>query len=222
MFRVALSLASAAGLVAASMLTGPTPAQAAAVRPQATVAKTVMIDMDGDAKPDTFTLTKLSSKKWRAKVVTAKGKSASRTFTSTIVRDWGYPSPWGRAAHLDGVAGYEVQLLTSGGDGVFSTVLTWRSGALKVEKPPASPWKMKGWYEGGPGGFGHGYAFFTSLGKRYVHSYGLDKTSTGRYQGTVIRSRWLSGKWKKIETIKVNLSQAQFDTELKDQADWIR
>ena len=220
MFRTLVCLVSAAATATATLALSTTGAQALA-RPQAaTLVKAVSLDMDGDAKPDTLRLYKLTASTWKAKVTTATGKVSSRTFTSTIVRDWGYPSPWGGAAHLDAVRGYEVKLLTGGGDGAVEIVLTWRSGALVKEKAPASPWGMTGWYEGGPGGFGHGYAFFTSLGKHYVYTYGLTRTA-GKYKGTVYRSKWVSGAWKKIETIKVSLSQAQFDTELKDTADWI-
>lgn len=220
MFRTLVSLASAAGLAAAAAIAAA-PAQAAP-RPQAlTLVKTVVLDVDGDGRADTFKLYKLSTTKWRAKVVTAKGRTASKTFTSTIVRDWGYASPWGGAAHLDGVRGYEVKLLTGGGDGVTELVLTWRSGALKAEKAPASPWKL-GWYEGGPGGFGHGYAFFTSAGGvHYVDTYGLTETASGKLKGTVIRSTWKSAKWTKVKTTKVKLTQAQFAARLKDRADWL-
>ena len=221
MFRTLVCLASAAALAAVTPVTSMTPAQAA-IRPQAaTLVKTVSLDMDGDAKPDTLRLYKLTATKWKAKVTTATGNLASRTFTSTIASDWGVASPWGGAARLDGVRGYEVKLLTAGGDGAAEIMLTWRSGALVKEKAPASPWGMPGWYEGGPDGFGHGYAFFASLGKRYVNTYGLTKTKAGKYAGTVYRSKWVSGAWRKVETIKVSLTKAQFDTELKDQASWI-
>lgn len=222
MFRTLICLASAAALATATAALSTTGAQAAA-RPQAaTLVKTVSLDIDGDAKPDVLRLYRLTTSKWKAKVTTATGKVASRTFTSTIVKDWGAASPWGGAARLDAVRGYEVKMLTAGGDGAAEIVLTWRSGALVKEKAPASPWGMTGWYEGGPGGFGHGYAFFTSLGKHYVNTYGLTRTSAGKYKGTVYRSKWVSGAWKKVETITVSLTQAQFDTELKDQAVWIK
>lgn len=222
MFRTLVSLASVAGLAAATLTTGAPAAQAVA-RPQAlTPVKSIRIDVDGVGRADRFTLYKLGATKWKATVVTASGRTASKTFTSTIVGDWGAESPWGGAAHLDGVRGREVRLLTSGGDGVFSIMLTWRSGVLKAEKAPASPWKMNGWYEGGPGGFGHGYAFFTSpSGARYVDTYGLDVVG-GRLKGTVIRSKWKSGAWVKVKTTKVNLTKAQFNVQLKDRADWIR
>lgn len=221
MFRTLVSLASAAGLAVAAATIDAAPAQAAP-RPQAlTLVKTVKLDVDGDRKADTFSLYKLSSTKWRAKVVTATGRTASKTFTSTIVRDWGYATPWGGAAHLDGVRGYEVKLLTGGGDGVTELILTWRSGALKAEKAPASPWKL-GWYEGGPGGSGHGYAFFTSAsGVHYVDTYGLTETASGKLKGTVIRSKWKSAKWTKVKTTKVTLTKAQFNVQLKDRADWM-
>jgi hypothetical protein len=221
MFRALVSLVSAAGLAAATLTLTTAPAQAA-VRPQAaTLVKTVTLDMDGDAKPDTLRFYELTETIWKAKVTTATGKTASKTFTTAIVHDWGLPSPWGGAARLDGVRGYEVKVLITGGDGATERMLTWRSGKLVWEKAPASPWAMGGWYEGGPDGFGHGYAFFTSLGKHYVNTYGLTKTASGRYKGTVLRSKWVSGKWVKVEKIRVNLSKAQFDTELKDQAVWI-
>jgi hypothetical protein len=223
MFRTLVSLASVAGLAAATLTIGAPAAQAAA-RPHALKpVKSIKLDMDGDGRTDRFALYKLSSTKWKATVVTATGRTASKTFTSTIVGDWGADSPWGGAAHLDGVRGREVKLLTSGGDGAFEIMLTWRSGALKSEKAPASPWKMNGWYEGGPGGFGHGYAFFkASSGVRYVDTYGLTETSSGRLKGTVIRSKWKSGAWVKVKTTKVNLTKSQFNTQLKDRADWIR
>jgi hypothetical protein len=221
MFRTLIALASATGLVVTAAAVGATSAPAT-VRTQALkLVKTVTLDMDGDHRPDTVRLYKVSNSKWKAKVVTAKGRTASKTFTSTIVRDWGYDSPWAGAAHLDGVRGYELRLLVGGGDGVSELVLTWRSGALKAEKAPASPWGMKRWYVGGPDGFGHGYAFFTAgSGVHYVDTYGLTKTSSGRLKGTVIRSKWKSGKWTKVRTTKVNLTQAQFDVQLKDRADW--
>ena len=222
MFRTLVSLASAAGLAAAAVTIGAAPAQAAARPLATTLVKTVKLDIDGDRRADTFRLSRLSTTKWKATVVTAKGRTASKTFTSTIVRDWGYASPWGGAARLDGVRGYEVKLLTVGGDGVSEIMLTWRSGALKAEKAPASPWRL-GWYEGGPGGFGHGYAFFTSKkGVRYVDTYGLTKTTSGKLKGTVIRSKWTSAGWTKVKTTKVNLTKAQFDVRLRDRAKWLR
>ena len=140
--------------------------------------------------------------------VTYAGGADVAQFTSTIDDDWGI-EPWYGAAKLDGVKGYELLLLTSGGDGAMFRVLTWRKGALVAERAPKA--LMKGsynWYLADLGFARFGYRFSTSLGHRYVRDFEL-YPSGKHWKGTVVKSVWKSGAWKKISSNRVTLTKKQ-------------
>ena len=135
------ALALAGGLLVPS-------ARAAAAVPRAlptnVATRVVSIDVDGDAAPDTVTVEQNGPDTFVVNVVTSAGQDDVVQLTSTIDDDWGI-EPWYGAAKLDRAPGYELLLLTSGGDGVLFRVLTWREGGLVFEKAPKS--LIKGSYD---------------------------------------------------------------------------
>lgn len=192
-----------AGLIATGFLAGSltSPAQAQPMTASVptltaqavTLMKTKRVDIDGDGRKDTVRLHKLSTSRWRVTVTTAKGKHASKRFTSTIVRDWGAKSPWVGPNRMDGRRGAELPFMIQGGDGAVFRVLTWRKGAL-VNEPKLSG---NSWYVGGPLPEYQSYRFFTSAKVRYAEVAWL--TPSGSDYSTcaadVKRYAWKSSTW---------------------------
>ena len=210
-----MRIVKTAALVGALALSGGllVPAtQAAAARPQAlpsvVATRTVHVDVDGDGHADEVTVEQNGPNTFVVNVVTYAGGADVAQFTSTIDDDWGI-EPWYGAAKLDGVKGYELLLLTSGGDGAMFRVLTWRSGALVAERAPKT--LMKGsynWYLADLGFARFGYRFASGHGHRYVRDFEL--YASGKYfKGTVVKSVWKAGAWKKVSSKKVKLTKAQ-------------
>jgi len=178
-----------------------------AVAPVAT--RTVQVDVDGDHHDDEVTVEQNGTDTFVVNVVTWAGQSDVKQFTSTIDDDWGL-EPWYGAAKLNGRKGYELLLLTSGGDGVMFRVLSWRSGELAWDKAPKSRMKgAYGWYLADLDFARFGYRFATSAaGKRYVRDFEL-YPSGSKWKGTVVNSVWKSGAWHKVSTHKVTLTAGQ-------------
>jgi len=175
----------------------------------ATVAtRTVHVDVDGDGHSDEVTVEQNGPDTFVVNVVTYAGPDDVAQFTSTIDDDWGI-EPWYGAAKLDGVKGYELLVLTSGGDGAMFRVLTWRSGALVAERAPKT--LMKGsydWYLADLGFARFGYRFASGHGHRYVRDFELH--AAGLYfKGTIVKSVWKSGTWQKVSSKKVTLTKSQ-------------
>lgn len=209
MFVVRLSALVSAISVAGALLVPST--QAAAARPLALPAlatRTVHVDVDGDGLVDEVTVEQNAPHSYVVNVVTAAGQDDVVQFASTIEDDWGI-EPWYGAARLDHVKGYELLLLTSGGDGVMFRVLTWRAGGLVFERAPKT--LMKGsydWYLADLGWARFGYRFTTSNGHRYVRDFEL--YPSGKYwKGAVVKSVWRSGAWHKMSSTKVSLTKSQ-------------
>ena len=199
------ALAIAGGLLVPS-------ARAAAAVPRAVPAdvatRVVSIDVDGDAAPDTVTVEQNGADSFVVNVVTSAGQDDVVQLASTIDDDWGV-EPWYGAARLDRTPGYELLLLTSGGDGVMFRVLTWRDGGLVFEKAPKS--LIKGsydWYLASLDWARFGYRFTTWHHKRYVRDFELFRS--GKYwKGTIVKSVWKSGTWTKVSSTKVRLTSSQ-------------
>lgn len=187
-----------------------TPAQASPVQPAEpatpTVLRTVRVDVNGDGKADTVTVTALGGTQYELKVVTAKS-TAAVTFGSTDPLE--SRSVWGGAARLDGVKGAELIVRTSTPDasGGFA-VYTWRKGALVAEAAPASPSTRAGWWTGSA----QAIRFLTSHGRAYVDvaKLALAGTSSG-LRAKIVRSVWRGGKWVKVSTRSVKLSASKTD-----------
>jgi hypothetical protein len=210
-----MRIVKTAALVGALSLSGAllVPAtHAAAEQPHtlpATVAtRTVSVDVDGDGHADDVTVEQNGPDTFVVNVVTYAGADDVKQFTSTIDDDWGV-EPWYGAARLDYVKGYEMLLLTSGGDGLMFRVLSWHNGALVWEKAPKT--LVKGaydWYLASLSFARFGYKFTTSKGHRYVRDFEL-YPSGSHWKGTVVKSVWKSGAWHKVSSKKVNLTRKQ-------------
>ena len=208
--RIVKTAALGAALTLSGALLMPA-THAAAAQPAAMPAaatRVVSIDVDGDGLPDTVTVEQNAPHSYVVNVVTADGHADVRQFTSTIEDDWGI-EPWYGAARFDRVAGYELLVLTSGADGVTFRALTWRNGGLVLERAPSS--LMKGsydWYLADLSFARFGYRFTTRNGHRYVRDFEL--YPSGKYwKGTVVKSVWKSGAWKKLNSKKVKLTKHQ-------------
>ena len=187
-----------------------TPAQASPVQPAEpatpTVLRTVRVDVNGDGKADTVTVTALGGTQYELKVVTAKA-TASVTFTS--VADAAAWQVWQGAAKLDGVRGNELIVGTDGGVGQIGAlaVYTWRKGSLVAEAAPAAP-GTPGWWAGDS----HGFRFFTSGGRAHVDVTDLTGVVTsGRSTAKIVRSVWRNGKWVRTSTRTVKLSATRVE-----------
>jgi hypothetical protein len=206
---VKLTALCAALALGGSMLAGSTATAVASPQTLPSAAtRNVSVDVDGDHLADQVTIEQNGPDTYVVNVVTAAGKDDVVQFTSTIEADWGV-EPWIGAAKLDGTKGYELMVATSGGDGYFFRVLTWRSGALTWEKAPKS--RMLGsydWYVASLDFVRYGYRFTTANGHRYVRDFVLTPSGS-HWKGTVVKSVWKSGAWKKVSTKKVNLTKNQ-------------
>lgn len=206
---VRLAALGGALVLAGGMLVPST--HSAAAKPLAVPAvatRVVHVDVDGDGRPDEVTVEQNAADSFVVNVVTAAGAAAVKKVASTIDDDWGV-EPWYGAAKLDRAPGYELLLLTSGGDGVVFRVLTWRKGALVFQRAPRS--LMKGaydWYLADLGWARFGYRFHSSNGKRYVRDFEL--YASGKYwKGTIVTSVWKSGAWHKLSSKPVKLTKQQ-------------
>jgi len=208
--RIVKTAALAGALVLSAALLVPA-THAAAARPAtmpAAATRSVQVDVDGDGMLDDVTVEQNAVHSYVVNVVTAAGQDDVAQFSSTIEDDWGV-EPWYGAARLDGTKGYELLLLTSGGDGLMFRVLSWRNGALVWEKAPKK--LMKGaydWYVTTLSFARFGYRFTTSNGHRYVRDFEL-YPSGSRWKGTVVKSVWRSGAWHKVSSKKVSLTRKQ-------------
>lgn len=204
-------LVPADGAVAAVPHALPAPGAAGAVPralPTSVATRVVSVDVDGDHQADAVTIEQNGADTFVVNVVTAAGQDDVVQVTSTIDDDWGI-EPWYGAAKLDRVKGYELLVLTSGGDGVMFRVLTWRNGALVLEQAPKK--LIKGaydWYLADLGWARFGYRFSTDNAKRYVRDVELFRSGT-HWKGTIVKSVWKSGTWMKLSSKKVTLTRKQ-------------
>jgi len=171
--------------------------------------RVVQVDVDGDHHDDEVTIEQNGADTFVVNVVTWAGQSDVRQFTSTIDDDWGI-EPWYGAARFNGRKGYELLLLTSGGDGVMFRVLSWRLGELVWDKAPKSRMKgAYGWYLADLDFARFGYRFATSAaGKRYVRDFELYPHGS-KWKGTIVNSVWKSGAWQMVSRHTVTLSASQ-------------
>lgn len=205
----------ATGLTLTGTLLAPSAAMAApatrvllptAVKPK--VVQKVKIDVDGDGRKDTVTVTRISSRSYKVAVTTARKKTSSITLTSTIKQDWGEDNPYWGAARLDPVKGYELLIATSGGDGWNTTVLTWRKGKLVRQAAPQPRDSKYAWYSLANGWGRAGHRFFTKGSTRYVEQFFLEQDGS-RWKGGVVTSKWTGSGWKKTSAKKVSLTASQ-------------
>lgn len=176
--------------------------------PMDVATRVVAVDVDGDGQADTVTVEQNGADTFVVNVVTAAGADDVVQFTSTIDDDWGI-EPWYGAAKLDKAKGYELLLLTSGGDGVMFRVLTWRNGGLVLEEAPKK--LMKGtydWYLASLDWARFGYRFSTVDGKRYVRDFELFRDGN-HWKGTIVKSVWKNGSWTKQWSKQVSLTKKQ-------------
>ncbi len=208
---VKLAVLGTALTIAGGLLVPPSVSVAAAVPgvlPANVPTRTVSVDVDGDHQADTVTIEQNGADTFVVNVVTAAGQDDVVQVTSTIDDDWGI-EPWYGAAKLDRAKGYELLLLTSGGDGVMFRVLTWRDGGLVFERAPKK--LMKGtfdWYLASLDQARFGYRFSTAGAKRYVRDFELFP-SGNLWKGTIVTSVWKSGTWLKLSSKKVALTRRQ-------------
>lgn len=207
-FRTVPALAVALVLAGTGPALAPSPAQAATAALKPPAIRIVRVDVDGDGRRDMVTVEKVRSERYKVSVTTANGRRASVTITSTIENDFGI-EPYGGAAKLDQVRGYELLLATWGGDGVGFTVLTWRNNKLVRQAAPRNRLSTYDWYVLGYPDLGvAGYRFHTVSGKRYVEQYLLMKDGS-RWGGVIVTSRWTSSGWTKLKATSVKLNAKQ-------------
>jgi hypothetical protein len=190
-------------------------AQAAPTQPVApptpTVLKTLSVDVSGDGKADTVTITALGGSQYELKVVTAKTTSAVIYTSDADTSDSDATEAqlvWKGAATLDGVKGSELIVSTHvGGFADSFAVYTWRKGALVAETAPPTPshtgWRLPAL---------HNFRFFTLHHRAYVETTKFSGTG----KATVIRSKWSNGKWVKQSTRHVKYAgwRAAYETDL--------
>jgi hypothetical protein len=181
-----------------------------------TVIKSIRADVDGNGKPDTVELIRLTANRFRLQVRTAE-KVASVEFTADPADVLDATRVWHGAASLDGVKGAELvvnlwsaQRLQADLWSHDIAVYTWRHGALVAERAPAAT-RVKHWYLGDPETDStQGYRFFTKSGRHYVDVSDLTRTSTS-WKGRITGSVWRNGNWVKVSTRKVQLPFSKAD-----------
>ncbi|HML50609.1 MAG TPA: hypothetical protein PKD84_04240 [Propionicimonas sp.] len=206
-------------------------ASLAAINPAATRAQTVgsppsrvilpasaidvrYVDIDGDRRRDTVTITP-GSGSVRITVVTATKLRATRTLAVST------DAPFYGTGRIDGARGAEILVDVNYYE---LRVLRWRKGRL-VDEPVAQSsvyaggrvvtrraWAIRGdttsWW--------NTYRLFTSRGVRYLDAASLycgSCQATGVYDKvTIVRSRWKSKAWRKVKVIvhrKVSQKKAE-------------
>lgn len=179
------------------------PAQAATIK-----KRTVKVDVDGDGRNDTVTITYRGGERFRISVKTAKKRTSSVSLNSSSV--YSEQDPWWGAAKLDKVKGHELLLLRGGGsDGYTIYVATWRKNRLVWQEAPKQAGRDRfEWTPYRTENQRGGYRLSTSKGKRFVKAATLTR-SGNRWTGKIVTHQWKSGKWKKVSTTKVRLTESQ-------------
>ncbi|MFT4219268.1 MAG: hypothetical protein QM611_01950 [Microbacterium sp.] len=174
---------------------------------------TAKVDVDGDGRKDRVKVAKTGSSKYKVTVKTAKGRTASKTITSTAAANWGMHPFWG-SARLDKRKGSELLLATGGGDGLSSVVLTWRNNKLVRQAAPrhrsySAAYKYR-WYTAGMTWANAGYRFYTKNGKRYVQNYWIEQvTGSTKWRADIVTSKWTKKGWTRVSSKKVRLTATQ-------------
>lgn len=133
--RIALGLVVPLVAVSAAPASGQAPAPVAPSAAPTSQWRTVdrASDIDGDGRADVVRLRRRSDQVCRIRVRTATGHRDTRSVRTDL-----NPCRWHGAARFDRRRGEEVSVVTAlGAHAAFHTVLTWRAGHLRVERPPA-------------------------------------------------------------------------------------
>lgn len=209
---IAASIALAAGLTVPLLVpahSAAAPLPSAPLPQKATLVQTKHADVDGDGRSDTVRIYNAGKKgehiQWKVKVTTATGKVSSVTFASP---GFGEEAPWSGWAKIDGSKGAELLLNGYTDDFTTYTVLTWRSGKLRIERSPAYPGSAKhyiAWASAAETDAG-GFRFYTASGKRYVNVWYADcpdtpDADTGTCTVNTKRSVWRSGAWHTVKNL---------------------
>lgn len=201
------------GLTAAPVANAaPAPAAATGITQAAAAApalKSSRMDVDGDLKRDTTTLTRTGSIRrgytYTITVRTARGATATKAFR---VEDGGEnPSyVWEGLAGLDGVRGAEIVVNSSPvGDSVPLTVYTWRGGKLVEQPRPGATSRSsdKMWTLVNAPWMISGYTFYTDRSGRHVTAHNLKPAKQkGKVSGTHTTYTWSkrSNTWVRTAT----------------------
>lgn len=209
---VVTATAGLAGASSASATTAETSAPAAATAP---ATRTSRMDIDGDGRRDTTTLTlrSLRNDKGTYDLVTKTARGARAATTFVVEGNGGdIDSIWWGAAGLDGTPGAEIVVNPSPmGDSASMRVYRWSNGRLVAQADPgATTWRdaRNDWYVlNTPWGI-HGYTFSTSRGARYVVEHSLEQyRTTNKYSGTHTTYRWNKSRatWQRVSTKRSGL-----------------
>lgn len=205
---------SAAAPAASAAPTSTAPATVAAA-PK--VLRTSRVDIDGDLRRDTTTLTRTGSvRRGYTYTITTRTARGAKSAVSFRVEDNGADpaNVWYGTAGLDGARGAEIVVNESPvGDGQPLTVFTWRRGRLVRENPPAGITTRDGhfWVLTNMPWLISGYTFTTDRNGRHVTHHRLTpargKNAKGKVSGTHTRYTWSKTRktWVKTSTRRTGL-----------------
>lgn len=189
----------------------PAQAHAAQVRPaDAGPVQIMRVDVDGDRRKDTVTVTQYRGEGYRVRVTTRKKRSSS-----AVVATESPGAPLYAAAKLDGAKGSELIVTTYDELATGAVVLTWRKNRLVREKAPAmvavDVTADTGWHWGAGDDSVSGYRFFTRKSRRYVDAFSFEPSSP------IIRTRslWRSGAWRKVGVAQIETDASPDDVARK-------
>lgn len=201
--RAARTLAAVAALGLGVTLCAPAAGAATGHdtrRPAPNVA--ARVDVDGDGRRDTVTLTPIRADGDPAVKVSV---TTARRATSSLVvgTPWLYGNPaWHGAADLDGARGAELVLHSGfGAHTQFWRVLTWRDGRLVSESDPSSGDDT--WITDGALSISKGYRVEEHHGRRTLVASTYERNGWGRratMSGTVTTFTWRRGDWRETST----------------------
>lgn len=206
----ARTAASVLALSASAALVGPAAAQAAAAPApclQRGCSVVARVDVDGDRAPDVVSITPTRSGGGPAqivRVVTAR-KAASQVVLRT---PWLMgQKPWFGAASLDGAPGAELVIRTGyGAHTQFFGMLSWRSGALAIQKDPSTG--DSEWITDGAMSVVQGYRAWTKKGTRMLTTTSLERDLSkpgNTFRGSVRSYAWKNGRWSLVTARQLGL-----------------
>lgn len=205
--RIRTTIAATAGLALAGVgLAAPTRAAA----PDACEGRgsdcTIVsrADIDGDSQADSTGISARVLDNGLERVTvrthTADGERLS-TYTDSERRMGGEERHRG-TARIDGVRGYELVIVDElGAHTAYNRVLTYRDGRLTTLKDPYHQWR---WVTDGSVWSSAGYHRVdeSSLGVQMFVSNATDNDGDGRFDQTLLRSRWAGDHWTKVTKIQ--------------------
>lgn len=211
--RSAVALVAAAGLGLGALDAGPA---SAGVKPE-DLTRTYRLDMDGDRRLDTLTVTVRDPDgvpSWVLDVTTASKIRARAAYapdplTAALLGAFGGPvKEWG---DLDGAPGAEVFLISGflpEGGGVSHRVMSLKKGRLVVERLPvrgAGDWSVET-----QNPRRSGYRVWRTNKVRHAAVLDSTRDRSGRFVGTVTTYRFTGGTWRRVGAPRaVRLTDAQ-------------